>query len=231
MRRRRPAVGRRLQRDLPARDRLSSVRSPGSACVPSACGDSVREGAEQCDDGNTSAGDGCTARPVSSSRATTVRPPARRACPPCAATAGPGPREPATTATRPPATAAARPARPRRSTTATGAPSDCRPLIEFVAIRRFTVSNVSPDGLVYDPLRRSFGGHKQAPRNKPIELCLDGTIIDPNDTTAGVARNHLPCRRRHHRPVAAELQQVPRPVQRHPAGGAPTIPSPGTTCT
>ena len=66
-----------------------------------------------------------------------------------------------------------------------GAPSTCRPILDFVAVRRFNISNVSPDGLVYDPQRRSFAGHKQVSSQKAIELCLDGSVIDPNDTSAG----------------------------------------------
>jgi cysteine-rich repeat protein len=46
-------------------------------------------------------------------------------------------------------------------------------------------ATVSPDGLVYDPARRSFAGHKQVSSQKAIELCLDGSVIDPNNTTAG----------------------------------------------
>ncbi len=66
-----------------------------------------------------------------------------------------------------------------------GEPSSCEPILEFVAVRRFTISNVSPDGLVYDPARRAFAGHKQVSSQKAIELCLDGSVIDPNNTTAG----------------------------------------------
>jgi cysteine-rich repeat protein len=67
----------------------------------------------------------------------------------------------------------------------TGSPSVCKPILDFVAVRRFNVSNVDPDGLVYDPYRRSFAGHKRVASQKAIELCLDGSVINPNDTTAG----------------------------------------------
>ncbi len=34
----------------------------------------------------------------------------------------------------------------------------------------------------YEPDRRAFAGHKSQSSKLPIELCLDGTILDPNDT-------------------------------------------------
>lgn len=92
-----------------------------------------------------------------------------------------------------------------------GQPSVCRPILEFVAIRRFTISNVSPAGLVYDPIRRAFAGHKTQSSQKPIELCLDGTIVDPNDTTAG-ALGTIYRPDETVEPVNASYVPAPRPV-------------------
>ncbi|HMI90254.1 MAG TPA: DUF4215 domain-containing protein, partial [Polyangiales bacterium] len=62
-------------------------------------------------------------------------------------------------------------------------PSECKPIIEFVSIQRFNISQVSPDGLNYEPDRRAFAGHKGQSSQDPVELCLDGTILDPTDGT------------------------------------------------
>ena len=35
--------------------------TPGADCVPIRCGDGIREGTEQCDDGNATPFDGCDA--------------------------------------------------------------------------------------------------------------------------------------------------------------------------
>ena len=64
-----------------------------------------------------------------------------------------------------------------------GVPSVCKPIIEFVSIRRFNISQVSPAGLNYEPDRRAFAGHKSQSSQDPVELCLDGTILDPTDGT------------------------------------------------
>ena len=65
--------------------------------------------------------------------------------------------------------------------------SECRPIVEYVSVRRFRVPNISPEALLYNPDRRSFGGHKSsfAINNPAVELCLDGTVINQGDTTAG----------------------------------------------
>jgi cysteine-rich repeat protein len=65
--------------------------------------------------------------------------------------------------------------------------SECRPIVEYVSIRRFRVPNISPDALLYNPDRRSFGGHKStfSMNNPAVELCLDGTVLNQGDTTAG----------------------------------------------
>ena len=63
----------------------------------------------------------------------------------------------------------------------TGEPSTCDTIIKYVSIRRFQVSNISPAGLIYDPSRRSFAGHKSQSSQNALELCLDGTVIDPGD--------------------------------------------------
>jgi cysteine-rich repeat protein len=57
----------------------------------------------------------------------------------------------------------------------------CEPAFSFVAVLRFNITNVNPAGLVYDPERRSFAGHKSQDSQDPIELCLDGTVLNPND--------------------------------------------------
>ena len=103
--------------------------------------------------------------------------------------------------------------RRRRSPTTTAAAHDCtietllplqrraercQPIIEFVAIRRFNISQVSPAGLNYDPDRRAFAGHKSQDSQEPIELCLDGTLIDP--TTAPTRRHDLRAGR-HQKPL------------------------------
>ena len=61
--------------------------------------------------------------------------------------------------------------------------SKCKPILEFVSIQRFNISQVSPAGLNYEPDRRAFAGHKTQDSQPPIELCLDGTILDPTDTS------------------------------------------------
>lgn len=67
-----------------------------------------------------------------------------------------------------------------------GEPSACSPILNFVSVRRFKISYVSPDGLLYDPARRSFAGHKKvSTQQEAIELCLDGSVIDPNNTGPG----------------------------------------------
>lgn len=67
-----------------------------------------------------------------------------------------------------------------------GAPSKCETILNFVSVRRFKISYVSPDGLLYDPQRRSFAGHKKvSSQQDAIELCLDGSVIDANDKGPG----------------------------------------------
>jgi cysteine-rich repeat protein len=63
----------------------------------------------------------------------------------------------------------------------TGLPSVCKPSIQWEAIHAFTVSNVSPEALHYDPQTRSFVGYKQSGGAiEPIELCLNGSLLNPN---------------------------------------------------
>jgi len=182
----------------------------GSPCVTALCGNGVLEGSEQCDDGNTTAGDGCTN--------TTCQLELNFQCPSAGA-----PCVPSVCGDR---LVQGREACDDGNTTAgdgcsascvvenlfrcSGAPSSCKPLLDFVAVRRFTVSNVSPDGLVYDPLRRSFGGHKQVASQKPVELCLDGTVINPNDTSAG-ALGTMTRADGSTAAIGASYRQVPQP--------------------
>lgn len=185
--------------------------TPGSPCVLATCGNSVREGSEQCDDGNVTNGDGCTGN-FCQFEPGYYCPTDGAACLPTVCgdglmqglescddgntVAGDGCSASCAVET---------------FYRCQGEPSSCRPLLEFAAVRRFTVSNVSPAALVYDPARRSFGGHKQVASQKPIELCLDGTVINPNDTTAGPygtmtrATGAI-------EPVAASYSLVPAPV-------------------
>ena len=62
----------------------------------------------------------------------------------------------------------------------TGTPSVCTQPIKWVSIREFNVTNVSPEAIHYDPQTRSFVGYKKSAGKDPIELCLDGTLLDPN---------------------------------------------------
>lgn len=66
-----------------------------------------------------------------------------------------------------------------------GQPSVCSPIVEYVTIERFRVSNVSPVALTYNPDRRSFGGHKSQGSQTSVELCLDGTVLNQGDKLAG----------------------------------------------
>lgn len=69
---------------------------------------------------------------------------------------------------------------------AVGQLSVCEKAIQFVAIRRFILSEVQPDAMLWDPATRSFVayGNKTKP---PIELCLDGTLIyHPGSSKSGI---------------------------------------------
>jgi len=161
--------------------------TPGAACEMTTCGDSVVEGAEQCDDGNVDASDGCDtdcqlewgyACPDAGSPCGTIEcgdglVQGLEACDDMNAVAEDGCSDCLVDPLY-------------RCTNEPDAASVCAPVIEFVAVRTFNIQNVDPAGLIYDPAKKSFGGYKASEGNKaPIELCLDGTVIDQNSTTAG----------------------------------------------
>ncbi len=144
--------------------------TPGQACVPAVCGNGVVEGLEVCDDGNAVTG--------TCSNGVT----------PCASDAACG----AGTCNYDGCTAACN-IQPLFH--CAGTPSVCDPFVDFVLVRKFTVSNVNPDGLYYDPNTRSFVGFKQSSSSQePVELCLDGTFINPNanEYTPGGTATALP---------------------------------------
>ncbi|MCA9577157.1 MAG: DUF4215 domain-containing protein [Myxococcales bacterium] len=62
--------------------------------------------------------------------------------------------------------------------------SACDPIVQFVEVLTWNVSNVSPNALFFDPELRAFVGYKSTGA-KPIELCLDGTVRE-NGTGAGL---------------------------------------------
>ncbi len=138
---------------------------PGLSCLPTVCGDGLVQGLEQCDDGSVCAGGTEDGKDCTSDFA---------ACEAgggsCLLVGGDGCALDCTVET---------------FYRCSGEPSVCRPITEFVVLRRFNVANVSPDALNYNPDRRSFAGHKSSASLPSIELCLDGTIINRGDTTAG----------------------------------------------
>src|SRR5690606_3738969 len=53
--------------------------------------------------------------------------------------------------------------------------------LEWVAVREFNISNVAPEAIHYDPVTRSFVAYKSNDSKPPLELCLDGTMIEHPD--------------------------------------------------
>jgi cysteine-rich repeat protein len=176
---------------------------PASACQPAPCGDGVLQGAEQCDDGQqctngavcndaaqcagigdgscrARAGDGCTAScglepsfdcpdpglPCLPAECGNGELEGLEACDDGGESGDDG---------------CAADCKVETFYRCRNEPSECKPILEFVSIRRFNISEVSPDGLNYEPDRRAFAGHKGQDSKDPIELCLDGTILDPTD--------------------------------------------------
>jgi cysteine-rich repeat protein len=66
-----------------------------------------------------------------------------------------------------------------------GLVTTCDPIFKWVAVRSFKASSIDPVAIHYDPHSRSFVGYKKASTTEakpPVELCLDGTIIEhPSD--------------------------------------------------
>ena len=106
----------------------------GGTCFTEMCGNGFVRGAEVCDDGNTSGGDGCEADCLSVTPLYNCR------------------------------------------TDADTDAGSCQPIVEFVEVLSWNVSNVSPNAMYFDPTLRAFVGYKSTGA-KPIELCLDGTIL------------------------------------------------------
>ncbi len=151
--------------------------TPGADCIAIVCGDGLAQGSEACDDGNTDLGDGCDAGcqlepgyycpvPGDACLTTTCGDGLVQGLEECddAGATTPGCSDTCTVET---------------FYRCDGEPSECRPIIEFVTVRTFQVSNINPAGLVYDPDRRSFAGHKSQSSQPPVELCFDGTVLDP----------------------------------------------------
>ena len=68
-----------------------------------------------------------------------------------------------------------------------GVVSICHQSLEWVAIRSFNVSFVSPEGIVYDERTRSFVAYKSGSSQPPLELCLDGSmILHPGHSKSGI---------------------------------------------
>ena len=91
------------------------------------------------------------------------------------------------------------------------APSVCTPAVQWVAVHAFTVSNVSPEAVHYDPQTRSFVGYKQSGGAiNPIELCLDGSLINPNTNQIcnplGVCTTQTPALVPRPEPVSGKLE-------------------------
>ncbi len=137
----------------------------GEPCEPTICGDGLVQGLEACDDGSqcdggTDDGEDCTTDDTACVAGGGS----------CGTADGDGCAADCTV---------------ENFYRCSGEPSSCRPIIEFVSIRRFTVANVDPAALNYNPDRRSFAGHKSSSSQISIELCLDGTVINQGDTSAG----------------------------------------------
>lgn len=159
--------------------------TPGAACQATVCGDGAVRGGEQCDDGAATGGDGCSATcqlepgyhcPTAGAACQPTvcgdgRVQGLEACDDGNTNGGDG------------CGGACATERLYRCTNATDQASTCTPIMEFVSVLRFNVQNVNPAGLVYDPQRRSFAAHKSQSSQPPLELCLDGTILNPGDNT------------------------------------------------
>jgi cysteine-rich repeat protein len=141
-------------------------------CWPTFCGDGMAEGTEACDDGGAICTGSATMDGVEC-----LEPADFAACEmdggQCLGENGDGCADDCTVETF------------YRCQNPVDMPSVCRPIVQYVPIKRFNVTNVNPVGLSYDPDRRSFGGHKNQGSKQSIEMCLDGTVINQESTLAG----------------------------------------------
>ncbi len=68
--------------------------------------------------------------------------------------------------------------------------SSCRRNTQFVRVQSFNVQSINSEALHYDTSTRSLVGYKPTNQQlKPIELCLDRTILNPNTDLTLTARS------------------------------------------
>jgi hypothetical protein len=66
-----------------------------------------------------------------------------------------------------------------------GARSTCNKTLGWVQIRTFDLNNVNPEAIHYVPKTRSFVGLKTNEAAAPLELCIDGTVINHPPPSGG----------------------------------------------
>src|SRR5262249_55617137 len=136
--------------------------TPGAACTKTTCGDSLVQGAEQCDDGNVKNTDGCNS--TCQLEAGFYCPTPGAACLPTVC--GDGKMQgleacdDGNTANDDGCSSTCTVEGLYVCTGTT--PSVCKPVAKWVQVRTFDVNNVNPVGVVYDPRSRSFVGYKQS---------------------------------------------------------------------